>query len=330
MRTRPSAWLAVALLLSPAAGHCRDLSTESIGTDSAEFLSIDVGARGVGMAGAYTAVTNDAYSLYWNPAGLAQIPMASVSAMSIRYPGDIRFDYGAYAQRLNDTAVIGAAFRHMDVGSIPSTDINGNGAGYVHPHSYVWEFGWGQYVPDLSDSEKDVTLGAVARYAHSDLQRHADIFAGDVGLQTHHVASFIPWRFGIALQNFGKGPKYDEKRERLPARLRAGAAIEPTKFWVVSLDGTAALSNEPNFALGSEFTLDAGENAKAFLRGGIETTTLMHGLDGFRGANFGVGIKTLQFTFDYAFSALGQLGHVHRFAVSFNLPQKMKRRYRDQ
>ncbi|MBI5200035.1 MAG: PorV/PorQ family protein, partial [Elusimicrobia bacterium] len=263
-------------------------------------------------------------------AGLARIPKASLTFMHNRYLGDINYQYAAYAQRINDMAVIGGSFRYMDAGSIPSTDINGNTAGYFHPQNFVWDFGWGQYITDLSDADTDVTMGAVARYAHSDLVEHGDIFAGDLGMQTHHFSAFLPWRFGAAVQNFGRGPKYDEKRERLPVRGKFGAAIEPCKFWVVSMDGTLGVAHEPSVALGTEVTLDTGDVAKAFLRAGIDTLALTHGLDGFRAASFGLGIKTLQFSFDYAFSAFGDLGNVHRFSISFNFPQKGgAKRYRE-
>ena len=40
---------------------------------STEFLSIGVGAAGLGLSGAQTAVVNDVTSAYWNPAGLSQL-----------------------------------------------------------------------------------------------------------------------------------------------------------------------------------------------------------------------------------------------------------------
>ena len=44
-----------------------------VGTTAAKFLSIPVGARAVGMGGAFVAVADDASSLYWNPAGIARL-----------------------------------------------------------------------------------------------------------------------------------------------------------------------------------------------------------------------------------------------------------------
>jgi hypothetical protein len=43
-----------------------------------EFLKIPVGARAIGMGGAFTAVTDDATAAYWNPAGMVYLPYHEV------------------------------------------------------------------------------------------------------------------------------------------------------------------------------------------------------------------------------------------------------------
>src|SRR5581483_6616329 len=90
---------ALLVALAPAGAFARDFTTSAIGTASSEFLTVDVGARAVGMGGAFTSIADDATSLYWNPAGLAQIPRAAATFMHETYPASISFDYGAYAQR---------------------------------------------------------------------------------------------------------------------------------------------------------------------------------------------------------------------------------------
>jgi len=43
-----------------------------------EFLKIPVGARAVGMGGAFVAVADDATAPWWNPAGLVYLPYREV------------------------------------------------------------------------------------------------------------------------------------------------------------------------------------------------------------------------------------------------------------
>jgi hypothetical protein len=45
---------------------------------AAEFLKTQVGARAVGMGGAFTAVADDATALWWNPAGMIYLPYREV------------------------------------------------------------------------------------------------------------------------------------------------------------------------------------------------------------------------------------------------------------
>jgi hypothetical protein len=45
---------------------------------AAEFLRIPVGARAVGMGGAFTAVADDATASWWNPAGMVYLPYKEV------------------------------------------------------------------------------------------------------------------------------------------------------------------------------------------------------------------------------------------------------------
>src|SRR6266571_4963191 len=41
---------------------------------AAEFLKIPVGARAVGMGGAFVGVADDATAPFWNPAGMVYLP----------------------------------------------------------------------------------------------------------------------------------------------------------------------------------------------------------------------------------------------------------------
>ncbi|MBU2531062.1 MAG: UPF0164 family protein [Elusimicrobia bacterium] len=62
---------------------------KAIGTTSADFLNLPIGARAAAMGGAYTAISEDASAIYWNPAGLVQISKLSVIFMRTAYVADI-------------------------------------------------------------------------------------------------------------------------------------------------------------------------------------------------------------------------------------------------
>lgn len=311
--------------LSRAAG---DFTSGAVGTAGSEFLLIDVGARGIGMGGAFTAVTNDATSMYWNPAGLAQIPQASASFMHNLYLAGINFDYLSYAQRINDEGVLGGAVRYMNAGSISETDINGNSIGSFTPASYVAEIGYGQAITDLADFERDVSMGITFRYLRTTMVQSADAYGADIGIQTHYYNAAIPYHLAFVAQNMGRGTQFDQVRDSLPFRARFGAAADLTKTILVSMDGVIPAASQPYLAFGSEFTLEVDRDMKGFMRLGVDTSQFANDLNGFRGVNFGLGLKVQNFSFDYAFTPYGLLGNAHQFSISWNLPSKISRRYR--
>lgn len=325
--TKP-ALAALLVLLAPAA-RAADFSRSAAGTTGSELLLMDTSARGIAMGGAYTAASDDASSVYWNPAGLAQIPRLSATFMHARYAADISFSAAAAAARINDSSVIGGGVRYLDGGSIDRTDINGVSRGVFTPRSYVAELGWGQAIYDLSDAEMDVSVGVAAKAIRSDLGEAANGFASDYGLQARFYTAAQTYDVGVSVQNLGKGQKFDQTRDSLPARVRLGGALRPLKPLLLTAELIAPINNVPHAAGGIEWTLDTDRSAKVALRGGFNSLTADSlGLGSCLSFGFGVALSDL--SADYAFVPLGDLGsQTHRLTFSYNLPAKVSRRYRE-
>ena len=99
---------------------------------SNEFLSIGVGARALGMSGAQVAIVDDVTSGFWNPAGLAAMTdKTQVALMHSEYfAGIAKFDYGAFATRIDERTSAGISVVRFGIDDIPDTseliDANGN------------------------------------------------------------------------------------------------------------------------------------------------------------------------------------------------------------
>lgn len=99
---------------------------------SNEFLNIGVGARALGMSNSYVTSVNDVTAGYWNPAGLTGVgDQHQVALMHSEYfAGIAKYDYGAYATRLDSNSVLGFTVIRFGVDDIPNTtqliDANGH------------------------------------------------------------------------------------------------------------------------------------------------------------------------------------------------------------
>ena len=320
---------ALLAVLSALNAGAADFGRAAVGTTSSEFLLFDTSARGIAMGGAYSAVTNDASSLYWNPAGLSQVPRLSATFLHAQYVAGITYNATSIAQRVNETSVLAFGVRYLDIGSIARTDINGIGRGTFNPRSYLAELGWGQSVRDLSDSDADVAMGVSVKYLQTDIVEKSSVYSGDFGVHSRFYGTTRTYEISMVIQNLGIGHKFNAVRDTLPTRVRFGGGVRPIKPLLLTLEGIAPINNSPHGAAGVEYDVDIQNNMQGAVRAGLNSMTYdSMGLTSL--FNFGFGVKLSDLSFDYAFAPMGELGEqIHRISLSFNLPAKSSRRYRE-
>jgi len=289
---------------------------EAIGTTTADFLNLPVGARAIGMGGAYTAISEEASGIYWNPAGLVQIPKLSVTFMRADYIADINYQYIAYAQRLTNDSTIGASFFVTDIGSLDERDIYGTKTGQFTPKDQVISLSYSKAILEFSDKEKDVSVGITAKYIKSKIVKKDNSFAGDIGVMTYNFTT-LPYRLGVMLTNFGQGLRYDKESNALPMTLRLGGSLSPFKNLLISVEAVLPKNNKINYLLGCELSTQPNELTKLSIRGGINNQLIRDDLSGF---NLGLGATLHFFTLDYAYTPLGDLGKTHRISITLDFP----------
>ncbi|OGC09651.1 hypothetical protein A3F86_01865 [candidate division WOR-1 bacterium RIFCSPLOWO2_12_FULL_45_9] len=174
------------------------LALEQAGQDIA-VLKAGVGARPLGMGGAFTAIADNADAAYWNPGGLGLIDKNEITTMQTRLSTDADHYYISYVRpALGGT--LGISWIQVGLGNITQTsaevDIN-NEVQNLSVFSYfsnAYMLSYGREVNDY------VSLGLTAKYLTSDMFQ---ISGGQA-----HGYSVTP---GILI-SFGKKDK-DDKRQ---------------------------------------------------------------------------------------------------------------------
>jgi len=279
-------------------------SRVSWAAETASFLDIGVGARALGMGGAYTALADDANSLYWNPAGLAKLEKREFTASHAEMFESTRLDFLAYAHPTSH-GTLSAGLTYLSQGKIEGRDSLGRPTAGFDASDAAVSAG---YARKLEFAE----VGASVKYIRSHIgSAEAQTVAADVGAKREFGNVVV----GAALRNLGPGLKFQDQRNDLPLRLAAGAAYKFAGGHAAAVE----LVNGPrgagtDAAFGGEF--QAVKNL--YLRAGYTTQTAITGGSGFdvaRGLTLGLGFRNEKWSLDYAVLPSGELGRSHRFSL---------------
>ncbi|OGC40368.1 hypothetical protein A2438_03765 [candidate division WOR-1 bacterium RIFOXYC2_FULL_46_14] len=128
-------------------------------TTATDPLRIGVGARTLGMGRAYTAVAEDAETVFTNPAGLGGIKSLKLTSMYTSLLGDVNYVVFGGAYPLNANSAIGAGIVTSNVGAIPLYDSSQASIGSANWSNNAIFASYGIALPDGKTK-----LGASAKY----------------------------------------------------------------------------------------------------------------------------------------------------------------------
>jgi len=319
-----------------------DRSTAKVGTTAAQFLKIGAGARAIGMGGAYSAVSNDIYSAFYNPAGITNIPGGGQAAFNhAEWLADISYDFAAASLNLSG---FGSLFLTLTSLSVPEDKVRTfefpEGDGRMWDASSI-AIGLG-FAKKLTE---DFSIGLHLKYIREGIwNTSASGFAIDIG--TYYVTPFNGLIIGASIANFGSkmqldgrdilfnddpdndpetGPnnilaRYETGSYDIPLTFRLGLAMDVIKsrYFRVTTAVDAAHPNDNTEYVNSG--LEIGYDEMFFIRAGYKSLFLR---DSEQGLTLGGGINyRFQNEFaifvNYGWADYGRLNNVQFVDVGIN------------
>jgi len=235
--------------------YCSAELSFSQGESALPFLLIEPTTRATGMAGAFTAIANDAGAMYFNPAGMTQMQWGSVDFNQVDWLpsfgfSDLDLTYRALTWTITQVGSFGISYTRLNLGKNIITDETGAELASFDTYEQAFAFG---YARELN---KNISLGATVKMIESHLinsvvfsprKTTVKAYALDIGfLYQNFLPDFCyrkrfysslskPWlqrplppgpAIGIAIQNIGPHVEYRDQNQGdpLPQNLRLGLA----------------------------------------------------------------------------------------------------------
>lgn len=299
MRRQASLVLLLCVLAVPGPASAAERGT------GLAFLRIGVGAHAAGLGNAYVSRVDDGTATYWNPAGLARVPVLDVTFMHNEYFQDVRYEFLGVARRIGSHAV-GASIAGLYTGAdaLERRDESGNFEGHFGSYDLSVAVGYARRMGE------DLTAGLNVKYLTENVDRtNASGYAFDLGAQWDTPVERL--RLGIVVQNLGPSMKFIADEFDLPTTVQGGAT-----FSVALAGGAALLAAEVRKVRGDDAGLNVGTGYEyretASVRLGYKS-----GLDS-EDVSFGLGFRRDRVRVDYAFVPYGNdLGDTHRIGLAY-------------
>ncbi len=276
-------------------------------TAGASFLKFGMGARAAGMGEAFTAISGDISSVYWNPAGLSKLDGVWATFMHNRWFQDISTEFFASAFNISQNTF---AFS-FTVNSVP--DIERRETATTEPLSYFDAHQVALGAAWARGFAKKIDLGLTFKWLYEKIDVHT---ASGIALDLGGIYSLRDnLKLGLAVLNLGPKMKFEEQKYPLPLFYKLGAVYSNKESYLdghfnIALDLVKPADDPLRVHTGAEYEFPQNFN----LRMGYE-----FGYDE-KGFTFGLGFKIRKYSIDYAFVPYSSdLGNTHRISLNVKL-----------
>ena len=313
--------------------------SQTIGTTSASFLGIGLGSRAMGMGGAFTSMTNDASSIYWNPGSISNLDVNKFQMLNTKWLIDTQWFYSSYSYKINNGTIAMNIF-YLDYGEEEITTIYDQDGTGDYWTAYDMSIGM-YYGTNITDR---FSFGLGGKYINQSIYNEsASTFAIDMGLLYQDYEN--NFRLGASVSNIGFDMKLDgndlylncdldsdsygnndnvpcilsTEKFPLPVFYRLGISkdyeISENFLLINSIDWVIPSDDVEHFNIGSELNY----YNKVFLRLGYRH---LGKKDSEEGLTFGLGTKLFiagnDLEVNYTYHNFGVFGYIPYFEFILN------------
>ena len=289
------------------------------------FVKLGIGVRPVAMGNAFTALSDDANGVFWNPSGLGVTGSYFVSGMAMKHLAYFNYYNLTSAIPLGKIGGLGFGMSYLS-GTDMEYSERGEQLGEFRNSDMLLNIGYGKAV----DRKKRISLGGAIKIVRSQLYTYSAYgVLADLGLIFHPYKYLY---FGSVVKNLGSPRRFIEKWEYPPVNFRQGVAVK-FPFWenqcVISFDYSLYPDTKPTYSIGSELRIRAPQFMAALGQDKISGFSLMGGYQSgyesgaWSGFSFGFSLELIiapDLYFDIAALLLsyGYLGSSERIALGLN------------
>ncbi|MBN1782947.1 PorV/PorQ family protein [bacterium] len=310
-----------------------------VGTTGVPFLGISIGPRATAMGSAFTAMTSDATSIYYNPGGFVQNPQSQFYVVHTNWLVGTSLNWVGLSLKLNPVNAIGVSVTQLNYGD--DEDVTT----VEQPEGTGEKWGASDICASLSYSRlltDRFSIGGSVKYIQQKIwNESATAFALDLGML--FVTEFNDMRLGMSISNFGTDIQMEGRdllkrvdldpetighnetivsrlktdRWPLPIFFRVGVAMDVirTDFLqcTMALDALRPSDNTEVLNAGTEI----GLMKMVFLRGGYKS---LFREDSEEGLTFGAGFRLpvqnmMTIHMDYTLADFGLFDDIHMVAI---------------
>lgn len=293
----------------------------AFGSGTYDFLRMDMSPRSAGMGGSFITMTDDPTTIFYNPAGIGSLSKTRFSVGFFKHLLDINSGYASYGTQIAGMGFVGAGIEYVNYGEFRRTGEEGQDLGTFGANEMAFSVGYG------GELQPGLRYGANLKIIHSSIAEVSSSgVAVDLGLQYVAVQDRVV--LGASLLNAGTQlDPYISTREDLPLDFTIGASIYPEHLPAVLQLNWHKLNEAQNtfadrlknFSVGAELSPASNVQVRIGYNNEQRQELKVGQSSGLAGLSVGGGIMAGMYTVDYAFTSYGEVGSVHRVAVTFGL-----------